>query len=294
MRRLQLLTVGLLGLGLPSLLLAAQDAAPAPRLSAAQIVERNLSARGGAHAWQAIQTMSWSGKMEAGIGDSAARSALYVRNSWATRNGKPTKEAILAAEQQAAKEKATPQVQLPFVLELKRPEKSRVEVVFAGKTAVQVYDGTQGWKLRPYLNRNDYEPFTAEEAKSQAGLWEMDGPLFNYAAKGSRVELAGVEAVDGHNAYKLKVTLKTGRVEHVWIDTQSFLDVKVEGTPRRMDGKMRTVWVYQRDFRSVNGLMIPFALETAVDGYATTHKMAIEKVTVNPKLDDALFTKPNA
>jgi hypothetical protein len=53
----------------------------------------------------------------------------------------------------------------------------------------------------------------------------------------------------------------------VWIDARSFLDVKIEGAPpRRMDGSMRTVWVYQRDFHSVQGLMVPFEVESAVDG----------------------------
>jgi outer membrane lipoprotein-sorting protein len=232
--------------------------------------------------------------MEAGTGDSNARSAMYVANTFSTHNGKPTPQAIARAEQVNEKIKAAPQMELPFVLDMKRPNKSRIELVFSGKTAVQVYDGKQGWKLRPYLNRNDYEPFTADETKSQAGLWDLDGPLIDYAAKGTKVEADGVEAVEGHDAYKLKVTLKSGRVEHVWVDAQSFLDVKVEGTPRHMDGKMRTVWVFQRDFRKVDGVLIPFVLETAVEGYPNTHKMALEKVTVNPKLDESLFTKPAA
>jgi hypothetical protein len=59
-----------------------------------------------------------------------------------------------------------------------------------------------------------------------------------------------------------------------------------------MDGRTRTVWIYQRDFRSVQGVMVPFVLETAVDGYRETHKMFIEKIEVNLKLDDALFAKP--
>ena len=98
--------------------------------------------------------------------------------------------------------------------------------------------------------------------------------------------------MEGRDAYKLKLTTKAGDVQHVWIDTQSFLDVKVEGAPRRMDGKMRTVWIYQRDFRPVQGLTVPFVLETAVDGFHETHKMVVEKVQVNPKLDDGLFAKP--
>jgi outer membrane lipoprotein-sorting protein len=287
----------LIGLSVPAgLLAAAENNKPAPpHLSASEIVNRNIAARGGLQAWHAVQTMAWTGKMEAGTGDSAARSTLYVSNSWSMHNGKPTPQAIARAEQAAEKAKATPQVQLPFVLDMKRPNKCRVELVFAGKTAVQVYDGTQGWKLRPYLNRNDYEPFTADETRSQAGLWDLDGPLIDYAAKGTKVENDGVEAVEGHDAYKLKVTLKSGRVEHVWIDAQSFLDVKVEGVPRRMDGRIHPVFVYQRDFRKVDGgILMPFALETTVEGYPNTHKMAIEKVTVNPKLEDTLFTKPAA
>jgi len=40
------------------------------------------------------------------------------------------------------------------------------------------------------------------------------------------------------------------------------------------------------------GLMIRYLLETSVDGYKETHKMVIESVLVNPKLEDALLTKP--
>jgi hypothetical protein len=50
--------------------------------------------------------------------------------------------------------------------------------------------------------------------------------------------------------------------------------------------------VTQRDFRSVQGVMVPFVLETAVDGSADTHKMIVERVALNPRLDDARFAKP--
>ena len=179
-------------------------------------------------------------------------------------------------------------------MDLKRGGKIRIELQFNGQTAVQVYDGTNGWKLRPFLNRRVVEPYTPEEAKMASAKTDLDGPLVDYAAKGTKLELEKVEAVEGHDAYKLKLTMKGGKVQHVWIDAQSFLDVKVEGVQRRMDGRMRDVWIYQRDFRSVQGLMIPFVLETAVDGFRETHKMLIEKVAVNPKLDDTLFAKPGA
>jgi outer membrane lipoprotein-sorting protein len=232
---------------------AASPQAPA-KLTAAQIIEKNVSAKGGLEAWRAVQTISFSGKVDAG--------------------GKQN-------------------VQLPFVLEKKRPGKTRIEIVFANDTAVQVYDGVHGWKLRPFLGRKDVEPYTPEELKAASFESDLDGPLVDYATKGNLVEADGVEKVEGHDAYKLKITMKGGLVQHLWIDAQTFLDVKVEGTPRRMDGKMRPVSIYLRDYKSMNGLMIPYVTETAVEGNKLTHKMIIENVVVNPKLEDALFTKPS-
>ena len=270
---------------------AKKDAArPAVKLTLAQIVDRNLAARGGIQAWHGVQSIAWNGKMEVGYADSLARSQRYVSNAM-VRNGKMERAALQQEEKKAQGEK---QVEVPFLMEMKRPGKSRVEIEFSGKTAIQVYDGKEGWMKRPYLNRDDWEAFSPEQLKAQADTWGMDGALFDTAAKGTKVTLDGLDTVEGHDAYKLKLTLKSGEVHHVWIDAQSFLDVKVEGTPRRMDGRMRTVWVYQRDFRSVQGLMVPFVLETAVDGYRDTHKMTIEKVGLNPRLDDAAFVKPGA
>jgi outer membrane lipoprotein-sorting protein len=267
----------------------AQESRPAvSNLTVAQIVDKHVAARGGLQAWRAVQTMSLSGKMDAGAGDSQARALRIARGGKA-----PSGTAALAPTRAGSdKGEADKQVQLPFVLQTKRPNKSRLEIEFAGKTAIQVYDGTQGWKLRPFLNRNDVEPFTAQEAKAEAEKGDMVDSLVDYAAKGTKVELEKAEPVEGHDAYKLKLRMKGGEIRHVWIDAQSFLDVKVEGVQRRMDGRMHDVWIYQRDFRPVQGLMMPFVQETAVDGYPGTHKMVIEKVAVNPKLDDALFTKP--
>ena len=271
---------------IPRALVAADNKTAPANLSAAQIVDKHVAARGGLQAWRAVQSLSVTGTMDAGRADSAARSIRLAKGGMGATSRRAHADAA-----GAVKGEATQQVQLPFTLEVKRPHKSRLEIVFAGKTAVQVFDGASGWKLRPYLNRNDIEPFTDEETKAETGRGDPEGPLVDYAAKGTRVELAGVEPVAGHDAYKLNLTMKNGNVQQIWIDTQSFLDVKVEGIPRRMDGKMRKVWVMQRDFRPVQGLMIPFVSETAVEGYRQTHAMTLKTVSVNPALDDARFTK---
>jgi len=180
---------------------------------------------------------------------------------------------------------------LPYRLEFKRPLKSRLELDFNGQTAVQVYDGVNGWKLRPYLGRSNWDAYSAAELQQAAMEPGIDGYLIDYAAKGARVETAGTDSVDGHPAYRLKVTRKDGKVRNVWVDGSSFLDVKTDGELRKLDGQPHTVAVYLRDYKRDQGLMIPHLQETVVSGVKKTEKITIESVTVNPQLADARFTK---
>jgi hypothetical protein len=132
---------------------------------------------------------------------------------------------------------------------------------------------------------------------------DLDGPLVDYAAKGTRVALDGMEKVEGRDTYKLKLTTKNGSAIHVWVDAQTFLEAKIEGQPRRLDGTPHPVEVYFRDYRPVNGLQIPFVLETQVLPVAKTalgfkdppvppEKTIIEQVVLNPKFEESLFSKP--
>jgi len=273
-------------------------AAPAQAtLSAAAIVDKNVAARGGLQAWRAVQTMSFSGKLGAGGNQ---RATLAVPAPASVPSGPVTSHKMV---QPVAPPRPVEEVQLPFVMELKRPHKIRFELQFAGQTAIQVYDGSNGWKLRPYLNRRVVEPFTPEEVKVSSMQADLDGPLVDYAAKGTKVELAGMEKVEDRNTYKVKLTMKDGRVIHVWIDALTFLEAKIEGQPRRLDGTDHPVEVYFRDYREVNGLQIPFVMETRVLPVAHTslgfrdtpvppESITIEKVVVNPNLEESLFTKP--
>ncbi|PYT71448.1 MAG: hypothetical protein DMG39_13040 [Acidobacteria bacterium] len=66
-----------------------------------------------------------------------------------------------------------------------------------------------------------------------------------------------MEKVENRNTYKLKLTTSQGVSTHVWIDAQTFLETKIEGEPRRLDGTYHPVEVYFRDYRQVSGLLLP-------------------------------------
>jgi len=293
MFRKSMVVCGSLALALS--VVAAADAQPAQtKLSAAEIVDKNVVARGGLEAWRAVQTMTLSGKLGAG-GNQRATLQVPVPG--------PTTVSARRMSPQVAPQRPVEEVQLPFVMELKRPRKMRFELEFNGQTALQVYDGANGWKLRPFLNRRVVEPYTEDELKTSSMQADLDGPLVDYAAKGTKIELAGMDKVEDRDTYKIKMTMQNGESLHVWIDAKTFLEAKIEGQPRRLDGTMHPVEVYFRDYRAVDGLQIPFILETRVLPVARTatglrdtpvppERSIIEKVVVNPKLDEALFAKP--
>jgi len=266
---------------------AADTTSARANMSAAEVVSKNIAARGGLQAWRAVQSISMEGKLAAG-GNQRAHVPQPMPGK--TKRRIPTDV------------RPKDEAELPFTLDLQRPRKQRLELLFNGKKALQVYDGSNGWKLRPYLNRMEVEPFTKEELDASSRQPDLDGYLIESASKGTQVALDGVENVEDRETYKLKLTLKDGRALHVWVDSQTFLETKIEGVPRRLDGVEHPVEVYYRDYRTVDGLKIPFVLETRVLPVANAgrsmyssfppEKIAVERVLINPKLDATLFTKP--
>jgi hypothetical protein len=182
-------------------------------------------------------------------------------------------------------------IRLPFQMELKRSHKMRLELQIKGDTAVQVFDGKQGWKLRPFLGRSTVEKMSPEELRSAAAETELDGALMDYMAKGYQLELVGVEQVEEKDAYKLKLTLPGNLVRHVWVDAASLLEVKIDGS-RKMDGKDRTMETYLRDYKLHNGLLVPHLLETVTEGVKGSQKLVVDSVVLNPPLADERFSKP--
>lgn len=180
---------------------------------------------------------------------------------------------------------------LPYVLSLKRPHKMRLDLQFQGKTAVQVYDGVHGWKLRPFLNRNVAEMMSPEDVSAAATQAELDGMLIDHSAKGYRLQLLGRETIKGRDAYKLEVTMPGGIVRHVWVDATTFLEIKVDGK-RRMDSAYRTIETYLRDYKLESGLLVPHVLETATEGIKETQTLTVNSVTLNPTIDDSRFAYP--
>ncbi len=184
-----------------------------------------------------------------------------------------------------------PGIEAPIVLELKRPRAMRMDISIQGMTITQAYDGKMGWMLNPMSGRTDPEPMPSEAMKLVEEQADMDGPFVDYKDKGNTIELLGKEKVEGADCYKLKVTLKSGDTRVYYIDAEHYLEVKQESKTnvRGTDVESDTI---VGDWKEVDGLMFPFSIDSGQPGGQMRQKMTVEKIEVNPTIDDARFTMP--
>jgi hypothetical protein len=182
-----------------------------------------------------------------------------------------------------------PGMQTPFTLEMKRPQKMRLEFTFQGTTGIQAYDGTKGWTVMPFMGQTGPELMSPEDLEDAEEQADFDGPLVDHAAKGHSVELLGQDEADG--AYKLKVTLQNGNIRYVYLDPESFLETRTEGE-RFVQGRQTELETTFGDHREVAGLMIPHVIETSAKGSPQKQSLVVERVEVNVPLDDTRFAMP--
>jgi hypothetical protein len=184
------------GMRFPSyafLLLGAALAAPTLRaeeprqLTVNELVDKNIAAKGGAEAIQALKAVQVSGRLLVDSG----------------------------------------QVELIYVQTKKRPDYVRTEATLQGLTLVQAYDGEQGWQISPFSGRKDPERMSADDVKSLIEDADIAGPLVDWKAKGSDVEYLGLQDVDGTMAHKLKVKRKNGDTAYVFLDPDHFLEIRI-------------------------------------------------------------------
>jgi outer membrane lipoprotein-sorting protein len=239
------------------LLVACAASAPAqvgPDISSAEIVARNAAARGGTEAWRKIETMAWTGHVES-----------------ANARGH----------------------NLPFLLQQERPNKARFEIVAEGQKSVRAYDGSSGWKLRTASGeRPEFQPYTAEELKFARDTQVIDGPLMDYATKGGLITVLGVDVVAGRKAYVLDVKLPVGGLRRVWVDAETFLELRHDREFRNASGQPAVASIFYGDYRPFEGLLLPVTIETSGMDGRPANKVVIERVALNPPLEASVFTQP--
>jgi hypothetical protein len=147
--------------------------------------------------------------------------------------------------------------------------------------------------VNPFAENKDVQPMSAEELKNISDESDFDGPLVDYKAKGSEIELVGKEEFDDKPVYRLKLTNKNRDVRFYLFDASSLALVKWEGV-RRIEDKEFSWESFFSDFRDVQGMKFPFRIEQGSPGTEIKQNLITDKIEINPQIDDAQFSKPAA
>jgi outer membrane lipoprotein-sorting protein len=172
--------------------------------------------------------------------------------------------------------------------ELKRPSRTRFEFTLQGVTGVFVSDGQRGWKVSPFDGAMEPQPLPDEVVKEAAEQSDIEGPLVDWKAKGHQAELMGRETVDGREAYKVKLTLKSGAVRYEYLDVKSFHMLRTDST-RQVRGRPVQVQTTFGDYKKTGGVLFPRRIEVGASGRPQKLTVTVDSVEINPPLSDALF-----
>ncbi len=175
--------------------------------------------------------------------------------------------------------------------ESSRPNKVREEFSIQGMTGVNAYDGANGWKIDPFGGKKDPESLSEEEMRSIVEDSDFDEPLINYQQKGNKVELVGMDQIEGTDVYKLKVTLKSGDTRYYYMDTDSYVPIKYE-TKRIIRGTPQETETTLGDYKQVGGWFLPFSLETRQKGSSGSQKISFDKIEFNVPIDSTRYSRP--
>lgn len=180
---------------------------------------------------------------------------------------------------------------IKFVQENERPHKVRDEFIIQGMAQVEAYDGKTAWRVSPFEGRKDPDLLSADDMKALVEEADIDGQLVDYKNKDHRAEYVGHDSVEGTDCYKIKLTLSNNDVRYYYIDTDSFLELKVE-TERMIRGTVEYSEVYYGDYEQVNGVYYPFAIEAGRKGSQFRMKETVDKVDLNVPIDASRFAMP--
>lgn len=170
----------------------------------------------------------------------------------------------------------------------KRPNLMRRETTMNGESVIAAFDGKTFWMARGKMPPQELPGPQAAYAMQDA---EFDSVFVDYKTKGSKIDLAGKETLDGKPVYHLKVTKKNGPVQDFYLDAGTGLEKKISVRVESPDREPVTFVTEMSDYREVDGRQIPFRTRQLQNNVEVS-SVALDKVEFNVPADDAMFRMP--
>ena len=167
--------------------------------------------------------------------------------------------------------------------------KSEISAPDQSFTIMECVTKEGGWTLNPLAGINEAQPLPEDRVKQAQGDLDIGGKLFKYQEKGSSVELAGNESVNGVNAIKLKLKEKEGKETVFMFDPNTYYIIRSESTTTVNGQELNVVTTYSNYKKTDIGYVVAF---TRVRNAGQEYTSNISKIEFNKDIDPKVFEMP--
>jgi outer membrane lipoprotein-sorting protein len=165
---------------------------------------------------------------------------------------------------------------------------SRTDISLMGMTGYQIVTTKEGWSYMPFQGQATVEAMTADQVKDSQEELDIQGTYIDYKAKGHTAEYLGKEDVDGTECHKIKMTLKGGKTQTLYIDPTSYYLIKTLTVVNTNGQEAEVATSFSNFQKQPSGIVIPMSTTVPL-GPGLNADLTIESVEINTTLDASLF-----
>lgn len=156
----------------------------------------------------------------------------------------------------------------------------RTDIEVMGQKGYSIITPSKGWAYMPFGGMDKVQEMPADAVKESQGELEVMDELMSYKARGGKVELAGKEAVDGKDLFKVNYTGKDANVMTLYVDPTSYHIVRQISTVPGQGEQTIDIADYKK---LPEGIVVPMTVKTPGGD------LKLSKVEVNTIKDEKLF-----
>ena len=170
----------------------------------------------------------------------------------------------------------------------KAPDKFSETMHSDDQMARRGFKGTEGWGIHWQTGFRQLDPAEMIEIKREAALYQplLMRDLYNSMSSDGRM------SIDGRETEVITAVTREGKMEKFYFDTATYLPIRLDlwdGGPEdvRRSGEFYLARYYLSDYKTVDGIQIPFAIRRVRPNSTAIYKY--EEVRQNVEIDEKVF-----